>query len=204
MASIAYFGYEVVRLNDESNWKGTKDKAGGGVVLDAGYHVIYLTNRIMGRPRAVSSGLVKAVVKAPNKAEDNALLLVEYEGGALAEIIASFTTVYPTSFQAPTLHMSYGFFGDKGTLWGNYRSFGEAGWQLDLYTNDGCRSLAPEASKGVNMLGHFVDCLANGKPCEVTAEDILDAQAVADAAYLSHEQGRKIQIQAQRGKRILK
>jgi len=204
MASINYYGYEVVRLNDENNWKGTWEKAGGGVVLDAGYHVIYTTNKIMGRPCSVSSALSKATVIAPNKAEDNALLLVEYESGALAQITASFTTVYPTSFEAPTLHISYGFFGDKGTLWGNYRSFGEARWELEVFTNEGRTSPVVDQSKRRDMLDHFVDCLAHNKPCEVTSDDILDAQAVADAVYKSYQEGRKIEIEAEPGKRTLK
>ena len=40
MCLSCFIGDEMRRMNDPHNWKGTKDKSGGGVIIDSGPHMI--------------------------------------------------------------------------------------------------------------------------------------------------------------------
>lgn len=62
---------------------------GGGALIDLGAHPIYLTNRIAGTPVSVFgklSGVLNLAV------DDNSVVVVQYEGGALGVIEAGFSS----------------------------------------------------------------------------------------------------------------
>ncbi len=64
-----------------------KEECGGGALIDLGAHPIYLTNRLAGEAKAVTARLQKTM---GHEVDDNAVVLVEYESGALGTIETGF------------------------------------------------------------------------------------------------------------------
>lgn len=64
-----------------------KEECGGGALIDLGAHPIYLTNRLAGPVKAVTAKLQHTL---GYEVDDNAVVLVEYESGALGTIETGF------------------------------------------------------------------------------------------------------------------
>src|SRR5690606_7683338 len=65
------------------------EQAGGGALIDLGAHPIYLTNRLAGKAVAVQARLQQT---NGHDVDDNAVVIVEYETGALGVIEAGFVS----------------------------------------------------------------------------------------------------------------
>jgi len=183
LARISYLGHEIERLQDPNHWKGTLDKAGGGILLDGGYHVIDIMNMLFGEPKEVKAMCSKGVVQAENKGEDNAILLLEYPENILGEVTASFTVKGEKSKQEPTLGLRLDVFGTAGSISTQYYSHDGLGWRTTLVSDDEATELPLEPFSPDNLPTHFIDCLVGGQPPIVTAEDALNVQKIVDKAY---------------------
>jgi predicted dehydrogenase len=64
-----------------------REQCGGGALIDLGAHPIYLTNRLGGKVKAVTARFQHT---NGYEVEDNAVVLVEYESGALGSIETGF------------------------------------------------------------------------------------------------------------------
>lgn len=91
-AAAHVFGNEFPRMNDPENWKGTWEGSGGGALADSGTHVIDLLLWWFGRPKSVSCHWGRFVVEAENKADDNAIVTLEYDH-MLAEVVVSYSVL---------------------------------------------------------------------------------------------------------------
>jgi predicted dehydrogenase len=183
MARISYLGNETKRMNDPNNRKGSYDKAGGGVLLDGGYHVLDLMNMYFGEPNQVRGVCSRAVVQATNKAEDNAIVTMAYDNGLLGEVTASFTVLGENSKGEATLRLRVDIFGTEGCLWAEYYSHNNLGWQVKLSTGDETIDLPVEPYEPSSLPTHFIDCLTNNTEPIVTAEDALRVQQIVDTVY---------------------
>ena len=196
MARSAYFGYETDRLADTNHWKGDLKKAGGGVLLDGGYHTVDLMNSWLGKAKTVSAVGGQYVVKAEGKGEDNISLLIEYENGAAATLQVSFTTIIPGCDKEPTLALEHSFMGTEGSLYGNYSwdPINDLINQLDIVTTKGKKAVDLDSVEPLVQLDHFISCLIDGTAPIVTAIDARNANAVVEAAYESIRTGKKVDV----------
>ncbi|MEX2705079.1 MAG: Gfo/Idh/MocA family protein [Candidatus Freyrarchaeum guaymaensis] len=106
----AYEGVsEIPDLSKADHWKGSPALAGGGVLMDAGVHRFSVLRRLFGEVESVYCWLAKRVVKLENKAEDNAMMFLKFENGAIAEVVVSFTVISP-----PTNRLE--LYGTEGTI----------------------------------------------------------------------------------------
>jgi scyllo-inositol 2-dehydrogenase (NAD+) len=80
-------------------------ETGGGAFVDLGAHPIYVTNRLMGPARAVTAHFANHTQRA---VEDNAVVVVEYESGAIGVLETSFVS-HGSPFQLQ-------LYGTRGTL----------------------------------------------------------------------------------------
>ena len=55
LADFAVYDDEFVRMSDPEHWKGSIERAGGGVLIDAGSHPLYLLLHLFGCPQSVSA-----------------------------------------------------------------------------------------------------------------------------------------------------
>ena len=183
LSRISYFGHELERMQDPQHWKGSKDGAGGGVLLDGGYHVIDIMNMFFGEPQDVMAVCCKCVIKTENKCEDNAVLLIKYSEEMIGEVAASFTIKNARSKQEPTLRLRLEVYGTEGSVWAEYYSHDDLGWQTTLVSGDKSSQIPLQPFVPENIQLHFVDCLLDGTTPIVTAEDALRVHRIVDAAY---------------------
>ena len=88
-------------------WRGTWKFDGGGALMNQGIHGVGLLLGLMGAPKSVTA-LTRTFVH-PIEVEDTAVLLVEFQSGAVANIIAT-TSVQPAKPRLLTVH------GTKGSV----------------------------------------------------------------------------------------
>ena len=97
-------------MNDKKSWKGNIKKAGGGVLMDAGIHVVDFLQDIFGRPVSVMCECKQIFTKLKSKGEDLAIMNIEFPNNVMAEITCT------------SNDSSYGFrwekhvFGSKGSV----------------------------------------------------------------------------------------
>ena len=88
-------------------WRGTWKFDGGGALMNQGIHGVGLLLGLMGAPKSVTA-LTRTFVH-PIEVEDTAAAIVEFQSGAIANIIAT-TSVQPAKPRVLTVH------GTKGTV----------------------------------------------------------------------------------------
>lgn len=194
---LSFRGYEA-HGGPHARWFWDKRQAGGGVLLDMGCHSIAAARHFFGkddRPAAVLAWGANLVHKRRTRAEDNAVVLVRFKSGGLAEICVSWTAL-------AGLDMRNEVYGTLGAVYTDVprgtpvRSFTlkSAGYAVEKATVDrGWQFPVPEEffSFGyVHELRHFVDCLRRGRRPLETFEDGLAVNEVMDAAYASMRSGR--------------
>ena len=192
-ARAAYLGYEIKNFSNPDHWKGDLVKAGGGVLLDGGYHVVDLLNSYFGKAKCVNALGGRLVIETPEKGEDNIALLIEYESGIIADLVASFTTSNVGCDQAPTLMLSMDLSGTEGTLFSGYDS-ARLQRHLDVVKPSGRSEVDLGTVGALNKNDHFFDCLRDHTQPMVTAIDARNATAVVEAAYASMRSGQRTAV----------
>jgi scyllo-inositol 2-dehydrogenase (NAD+) len=82
-----------------------KEETGGGAFIDLGAHPIYLTNRLAGKPTAVTARLLHT---SGMDVDDNAIAIVEYDSGAYGTL--------ETGFLSSGSPFQLELYGTEGTL----------------------------------------------------------------------------------------
>ncbi|NLO08104.1 MAG: Gfo/Idh/MocA family oxidoreductase [candidate division WS1 bacterium] len=90
LAVFTIYDDEVARMSDPEHWKGDLERAGGGVLIDAGYHPLYLLLHLFGRPREVNAMCRSLVVDAPGTGEDTAAVALNFGDGMMANVVVTF------------------------------------------------------------------------------------------------------------------
>ena len=209
-----YTGYG---LSGEYSWRFDLDQAGAGVIGDLGSHWAYLARWFYGEIEAVTAVTGQAVPRAPRPdglpfrpAEDAAMILLEFENGAMGSLHVSSIAYEPGPFgqtHAVELH------GSGGSL----HAFTD--WET-VQRVDGCRVDDPaihelpipdrlfgnarrdtvgNTYKDIfreqdNMARGFVTAIAEGALASPDFRDGLAVQRVLDAASLSAREGRRVRI----------
>jgi len=110
LVQCLYTCNSVKGMNDKNSWKGNIKKAGGGVLIDAGVHVVDFLQDIFGNPKSVACECKQIFTKLRSKGEDLAMMNLEFPKNVMAEITCTSNDT------------SYGFrwekhiFGSEGSL----------------------------------------------------------------------------------------
>ncbi len=194
----AYEGVnELEGLGQPDFWKGDPIKAGGGSLMDMGAHKFAALEWILGdRVASVTAMLAKQAVNLPEKAEDNALSMVRFAGGPIAEVVVSFT-------QLTMPFNSMEVYGSAGTILENHD------WErpVRIYSTspaageDAHKWVEPEIEHGPfpryypisvrHTDEHFARCILEDTDPEFTPEDSKSAIAAVLMGYLSARTGRE-------------
>ncbi|MBR6554579.1 MAG: Gfo/Idh/MocA family oxidoreductase [Clostridia bacterium] len=194
-------------------WFGDKEYSGGGPLIDLGVHVIDLCRYLAGGPKPVSVYGVTYGNLGPNRAvsagkqqwhasknalgidfkytvEDFATALIRFDNGMTISVEASFN-----------LNIKHDI--------GNIEIFGTKGGarvdpQIELFTdmNGMFVDVRPSGDTALNFdglfsreVGHFVECVRDGKKCISPAEDGVTLMRILDAIYKSAETGEDVKIE---------
>lgn len=156
-----------------------KEVCGGGALIDLGAHPIYLTNRLAGSAKAVTARLQKTL---GYDVDDNAVVIVEYESGVLGTL--------ETGFLSNGSPFQLELYGTEGTLLIEDHIIRLKSKQLSegwIVPEQLPEALAMPLNQWVS------DILENTKPT-LDENDFLTLTLINQAASLSNEQGRRIEI----------
>jgi len=168
-------------------WFTTKEKSGGGPLIDLGVHVIDMTMYMMGSPKPVAvSGcsvqkFAQTVGHGTFDVEDFASGYIRFDNGATMAVEVSwamncaaerqYSEIYGTKAGAKLSPL---------TIWTE-----ESGALVDI---------TPKASGGLSQFEHFAECILEDKTPISPAEHGVSMMKILDAIYASSETGREIVI----------
>jgi predicted dehydrogenase len=187
MATLTVIGNELPRMADPDSWKGTWDRAGGGVLAESGTHVVDLAQDWFGPPTAVSCRLARHVVKAANKADDTAVLAMEYPDLTVALLLTygaagqGWSETRQIWSETGSIHVRLED-ADPLTVW-------HEGQLLSQEVEHDPAWWPWSVQLGVR---HALDCLANDEPFAVSPADAREALHIIRAAYQSAELGGRV------------
>jgi predicted dehydrogenase len=183
------------------------ERSGGGVTMDMGCHAIEFFRWMLGKPGGPRRGRITSVYaqmstqvhRQTTRGDDNAIMVLEFEGGAVAVAEESWTKLGGMDDRAE-VHGSKGV-AYADLLHGNsietYSSVGydyavekagsTKGWSFTIYEEAWNYGFPQE-------MAHFVDCVANDKEPLVNGEDGRAVLEVIFAAYESAGTGRKVAL----------
>ncbi|MBO1512013.1 Gfo/Idh/MocA family protein [Metabacillus bambusae] len=156
-----------------------KEECGGGALIDLGAHPIYLTNRLAGPVKAVTARLQQTLGYA---VDDNAVVLVEYESGALG--------ILETSFLSTGSPFQLELYGTEGTLMIEDGKVRLKSKQLD--ENWRIPNQLPDAH--LMPLDQWVEAIIENREPTISKNDFRNLTLINQAATLSHEKGRRVEI----------
>ncbi len=176
-------------------------RSGGGVAMDMGCHAIQFFRWLLDNKqvKSVYAQMQTQVHTDKTKGDDNALLILEFDGGCIGLAEESWTKLGGMDDRSEV-------YGSKGVayadlLHGNaietYSSTGydyavekagdTKGWTFTMFEEEWNYGFHQE-------MAHFVDCVQNDKTPLVTGEDGRAVLEVILAAYESAGSGRKIEL----------
>jgi predicted dehydrogenase len=177
-----------------SAWFWDKEMAGGGAIVDLGCHCIEIIRCFVGKGnRPVEVMAWADTLVHPIQAEDNAVVLIRFESGALGQFEVSWT------FRGG-MDLRDEIAGTEGTIWLNhflrtgyemYSSGGGGGYVAEkLESTEGWLfPVGDEISElgYTNMFADMFDSLEAGRAPRETIYDGYVVNAIMDAAYTSAE-----------------
>jgi predicted dehydrogenase len=173
------------------NWRGKPQQSGGGVAIEAGVHLIYTAEHLVGRIASVNAHAARLVAD-PLAIEDSVVVGLRFVSGALGVI----TLGYGCSYFDDGCQV----IGSEGAILVNGVE-GQAQPQpvLQVYTAADDAWQAPPVDWSweqsfVGIVEHFVRRVEGGAAPVVTAEDGLSAISVVEAIYRSTETGERVDV----------
>ena len=175
-----------------SAWFWDKEKAGGGAIVDLGCHCIEIIRSYVGKDnRPIEVMAWTDTLVHPIEAEDNAVVLIRFESGALGQFEVSW------SFRGG-MDLRDEVAGTEGTIWTNnflrtgfemYSSGGGSGYVAEkLESTEGWMfPVGDEVTElgYVHMFTDMFDAIDTGTEPRETFYDGYVVNAVMDAAYRS-------------------
>ena len=177
------------------------DRAGGGVTMDMGCHAVEFFRWMLGRPAITSvyAQMGTHVHKGKTRGEDNAILILEFENGAVGMAEESWTKLGGMDDRAE-VHGSKGVayadllhgnaietYSAPGYDYAVEKAGSTVGWSFTIYEESWNYGFVQE-------MAHFVDCVKHDKEPQVTGEDARAVMEVLFAAYQSAGTGRKVSL----------
>jgi predicted dehydrogenase len=168
-------------------WRGQKARAGGGAMLDMGYHPVDQLTWQMGLPAevyAMQSKEARPNTPFPYDTDDTGILVCRYDNGAIGYIFMSWvTSPFEESFY---LHGSEGVMSAR---WNELTILKPNGVPIEELTWE---------SSGYDALRlqveYFASCVKTGQEPSTSARANLANMRLLEAAYLSAEQRQPIQM----------
>jgi predicted dehydrogenase len=172
-----------------SDWRGRRDRAGGGVLIMNLTHYVDFIRFVTG----VEPEWVSARTDPGAEVEDAVALSVGFEGGAVGTISGSASTrgIPPNRFE---------LWGEVGALRIEPDPAVYTDRALDGVATGRWVSLPRDAGDDPRRIfvERFADAVLRGRPPEVTADDGLAVQSFVDAAYRSIRDKCPIRLDARR------
>lgn len=188
--------YTPFLFSPDSAWRTEKAKAGGGILIGRGSHMIDAVLYMLGCTalRSVSANVASRLTGL--EIDDYCLLVMRMENGAMVTIEASYENNIPQYEE----RIEYQLFGTKAGAYCTeengkedvqigYCKFPDKEW-VDLsgkFKAEEYRNKEP-----VNMIEDFLNSLRDGRAPSIDKEEAAYVTAIIDMAYRSAEEGREM------------
>jgi len=184
-----------------AEWFWDAEQSGGGVMLDMGCHALEFFRWVLGKPKArsVIAQMGTYVHGDKTKGDDNAIAIVEFEGGAIgmaeeswarqggmddrAEIYGSKGVTYADLLHGNALET----FSEGGYGYAVEKAPETKGWTFTAFEEDWNYGFPQE-------LQHFVSCVKEDTEPLETGEDGREVLEIIMAAYESAATGRRVAL----------
>ena len=188
-----------------ASWRGTRALDGGGALINQAIHTVDLAQYFAG-PAASVFGITRRNHHPYIEAEDTALALVQYQGGA-AGVIEATTSLAPGFARRVEVHGENGSIVLDGNDIGLWRLQGSADEQReDEQQLARLRAERKDASDGASnpmnlditahqrQLQDFVTAVRQGRPPVIDGREACKALELVLAIYRSAEQGQAVAL----------
>jgi predicted dehydrogenase len=184
-------GDELARMDDPSNWKGTRDRAGGGAMVDTGYHAVYMLLDLFGKPERVSAQARRLVVSCEHKMDDNTVATLEFAGGVMATVIVSYSVT-----SKPWAERRYVYCTDASVDMSDETVEPLRVWRDRevVERQDWPHSEHPHVYSIGKCIAHYLECVVTGNDPMVDALHARETLDVLRAIYESSETGRTVSL----------
>jgi len=193
LAVFEVYDDEVARMSDPGHWKGDLERAGGGVLIDAGYHAVYDMLHLLGRPRAVTAMCRSLITDTEGTGEDTAVVALDLGDGLMGTIVVTFAD------DATRYRAERRIVGTGGTLL--MRDMPEDELPLLLMADDEIAPISVQtplhvAPLAVELtLNDLVGAIVDGREPAASTQLARDALATVLASYRSEREGQRIVIE---------
>ncbi|MEX1296722.1 MAG: Gfo/Idh/MocA family oxidoreductase [Candidatus Limnocylindrales bacterium] len=194
LATLTVAGDERPRMAIPGHWKGSWERAGGGALADSGTHIVDLAHAWFGSPRAVQCHLARHVIEAPDKADDTAVLVMEYPSLSVSLVVGYAAGGQPWSetrsmwSETGAVHVRLEA-ADPLEVW-------EGGERVTQVVEHETDWWPWSVRRG---LDHAVRAIAHDEPFAVTPTDARAALKTIRAAYEAADTGRRIELAEDEG-----
>ncbi|MFH1005902.1 MAG: Gfo/Idh/MocA family oxidoreductase [Candidatus Latescibacterota bacterium] len=191
LCAAQFIGNELDRMNDPVNWKCTPERAGGGVLIDSGTHMVDMLNLFFGEVESLTAAGGRLACTAENKAEDTAILSLNFKSGVMANLTLSFAVRHNLWFTSGIgCNFRFDIYGTEGSI----HVSNQPGDPLIIVRDDHVERVKVW-DQVVDEDEHFVHCLLEDVKPRVTALDARKAMEVVMAAYESiRGEGKRIYL----------
>lgn len=167
-----------------SHWRADPEKAGGGELLDTGYHPTYRLLYLAPAPVAAVTAMTASLYLTDMEAEDTANVLVSFADGAMGNIVTSWGFATPSGSPAFQVVCEEGeVFGGATEIGTTFRGFPPTTHpveKVDTFTEE---------------IKHFVGCVNDGTQPISGLESGIEALRLILSAYRSAREGVTVRVE---------
>lgn len=182
---------------EASSWRVSKDKAGGGILIGRGSHMIDAALYILGMPRIQSLSAHVANRLTGFEVDDYAQLMLRLEGGAVIQVEVSYEANLPQYREL----IEYQALGSRGGAHSAQMDGGAQRFSIGRcrFPQDEWEDLSGQLDQEavaqgypVSIVSDFINAVRTGGEPLITGEDGAYITHILDAAYRSSQLGREV------------
>lgn len=179
----------VRRQSSSEKWFTKREEAGGGVILDLGIHLVYLSLWLLNYPK-VESVSTQNFYHSANNLEDTSISLIKCENSATINLEASWSLAVAQD------HFFVTVYGKKGSISTNplklYKKIGNE--YIDLKPGQTESATQQFKRSYLNELKSFIGAIQGKNPLFSSGERALLRMQVIEAMYKSAEKKQEVKL----------
>jgi predicted dehydrogenase len=155
-------------------WRAHVETAGGGELIDTGYHPSYLLLTLAGGAPVEATAMLATHRLTFSEAEDSAQVLVRFDNGVIGQLVTSW------AYQPAAITERFSAVGELGSLHsdGQTLSYRLRDGAEETFTFEPVNTISAE-------IGHFAHCLETGERPPHTEDEGIQVLGMILAAYES-------------------